>query len=79
MNAVFYNHSMDKYEPLWKWISSNCIQKETIVTFETIKNVLGFPIDHSFLSYKKNLIQYGFEVKKISLKSKEILFAQISK
>jgi len=72
-SAAFYNYSMDKYDVLWKWISQNSNQNELILSFDSIEKILGFPIDHSFLNYKKNLLQYGFEVKKISLKSKEIL------
>ena len=72
-SAAFYNYSMDKYDVLWKWLSQNSKQNELVLSFDSIEKILGFPIDHSFLNYKKNLLQYGFEVKKISLKSKEIL------
>ena len=44
-----------------------------------IKNVLGFEIDHSFLNYKKELLEYGYEVFKISLKEKTVLFNKINK
>ena len=32
------------------------------------------PIDHSFLTYKKELDEYGFKVGKISMKEKTISF-----
>lgn len=63
---------MSKYEPLWKYIKDNKKDKYKF-TYEEIKNILGFDIDHSFLTYKKELIEYGYEVKKISIKEKTIL------
>lgn len=47
------------------------------ITYEEIKNVLGFEIDHSFLSYKKELKDYGYEVGKISMKEKTVIFNKI--
>lgn len=62
---------MSKYEPLWKYIKDN--NKDSyILSYEEIKNILGFNIDHSFLTYKKELINYGFEVTKISMKEKTV-------
>ncbi len=49
------------------------------LTYDEIENILGFPIDHSFLTYKKELISYGYEVVKISMKEKTILFNKIIK
>lgn len=63
---------MSKYEPLWKYIKDNKKDKYKF-TYEEIKNILGFDIDHSFLTYKKELIEYGYEVKKISIKEKTVL------
>ena len=42
-----------------------------------IEKAAGPPIDHSFLHYKKELPDYGFEVKKISLKNKTVKFHQL--
>ena len=39
-----------------------------------IQSILGFPIDHSFLNYKKELLAYGWNVKKISMKEETVLF-----
>lgn len=47
------------------------------LSFEEIKNILGFKIDHSFLNYKKELKDYGYEVKKISLKDQQIEFIKM--
>ncbi len=67
---------MSKYDPLWKYIKDN--QKENYkLTYEEIKDILGFEIDHSFLTYKKELKEYGYEVTKISMKEKIIIFNKL--
>ena len=67
---------MSKYEPLWNYLKEN--KKENYkLTYEEIKNILGFEIDHSFLNYKKELKEYGYEVGKISMKEKTIIFNKI--
>ena len=67
---------MSKYEPLWKYIKEN--KKDEIkLTYEDIRSVLGFDIDHSFLKYKKELLEYGYEVVKISIKEKYVLIHKI--
>lgn len=67
---------MSKYEPLWKYLKENNIDNYKI-TFEEIKNILGFEIDHSFLTYKKEIKDYGYEVEKIAMKEKYIIFNKI--
>jgi hypothetical protein len=47
------------------------------MTFEEIRDIAGIPIDHSFLKYKKELIDYGYEVEKISMKEQTIIFNKI--
>ena len=67
---------MSKYEPLWNYLKEN--KKENYkLTYEEIRNILGFEIDHSFLSYKKELKDYGYEVGKISMKEKTVIFNKI--
>ena len=39
---------MNKYEPLWKWITANKSDDFTL-TFAEIESIAGLPIDHSFL------------------------------
>ncbi len=64
---------MSKYEPLWKYLKEN--NKDNYkLSYGEIKNILGFDIDHSFLTYKKELKEYGYEVGKISMKEKIIIF-----
>jgi hypothetical protein len=64
---------MSKYNPLWKHIQKDGRQSITL-TFAEIKAIIGFSIDHSFLSYKKELTKFGYTVGKISLKEKFVTF-----
>ena len=66
---------MSKYEPLWKWINENGTDSFRL-TFEEIEKIAGIPIDHSFLNYKKELLDYGFKVGKISLKEQTVAFSK---
>ena len=67
---------MSRYEPLWIYLKEN--KKENYkLSYEEIKNILGFEIDHSFLKYKKELKEYGYEVLKISMKDKDVEFRRI--
>ena len=63
---------MSKYEPLWKYIKEKN-KEEYILSYDEIKDILGFNIDHSFLTYKKELKEYGYEIKNISLKEKIVI------
>lgn len=64
---------MSKYEPLWKYLKEN--KKETYqLSYQEIQAILGFGIDHSFLTYKKEAKEYGYEVGKISMKEKTVTF-----
>ena len=67
---------MSKYDKLWNYIKEND-KEEYILSYEDVKDILGFDIDHSFLTYKKELKEYGYEVDKISLKNKNITFKKI--
>lgn len=64
---------MSKYEPLWKWIAENG-QENFKLTYAQIEEILGFPIDHSFLKFKKELLEYGYQVGKISMKEETVTF-----
>ncbi|MDO4377054.1 MAG: hypothetical protein Q4C38_02815 [bacterium] len=61
---------------LWTYIKDNDKQ-EYIFIYDDIKNILGFNIDHAFLTYKKELIEYGYEVLKISLKDKMVMIKKV--
>ena len=64
---------MSKYDPLWKWIAANKTESFKL-SWAEIEEILGFPIDHSFLNYKKELLEFGFHVQKISMKEQTVLF-----
>ena len=64
---------MNKYESLWKWIQENGTDSFKL-TFDEIEKIAGLPIDHSFLNSKKELLNYGYKVEKISLKGKTVDF-----
>ena len=67
---------MSKYNALWKYIKENGPPSFKL-TFDEINNIAGIAIDHSFLNYKKELLQYGYKVEKISLKDKTVIFKKI--
>lgn len=64
---------MSKYEPLWDRILETGGERFCL-TFAEIEAILGFPIDHSFLTYKKELAAYGYQVGKISKKEQTVIF-----
>lgn len=64
---------MSKYDILWKYVQNEG-QQSLQLTFEEIKNVAGISIDHSFLTYKKELTGYGYQVGKISMKEQTVIF-----
>lgn len=64
---------MSKYDALWKYVSET--GKDSFkLSYEDIENVAGVSIDHSFLTYKKELTQYGYKVGKISMKEQTVEF-----
>ena len=67
---------MSKYQPLWDYLVNNKNENYKL-TYEEIKKILGFDIDHSFLTYKKELNEYGYTVFKISMKGKIVIFSKI--
>ena len=64
---------MSKYSPLWNWIKENGTDNFKL-TYDEIEKITGFPIDHSFLTCKKELKVFGYRVKKISIKEKTVAF-----
>ena len=64
---------MGKYDVLWKWIEEHGTDSFKL-TFAEIEQKAGLPIDHSFLTYKKELLDYGYKVGKISLKEQTVVF-----
>ena len=64
---------MSKFTPLWNWVKENGTDSFSL-SFDEIGEIAGVPIDHSFLTYKKELQEYGYSVKKISMKEKTVTF-----
>lgn len=67
---------MSKYDTLWNYIA-NRMQDSFLLTFEEIEKICGFPIDHAFLTFKKELLAYGYRVGKISMKEKNVAFEKV--
>lgn len=68
---------MSKYEKLWEHVKNENKDKLTL-SFDEIQAILGFPIDHSFLTFKKELLFFGFEAQKISMKENKVYFSKLS-
>ena len=66
-------NAMSKYNLLWEFVQKNG-NPQIKLTFDEIHKITGIEIDHSFLNYKKELTQYGYQVGKISLKEKTVVF-----
>ena len=64
---------MSKYDKLWEYVFKDGRDQFTL-SFEEIERIAGVPIDHAFLTYKKELAAYGYQVEKISMKAKTVAF-----
>ena len=69
--------AMSKYDALWAWINENGTDSFNL-TFAEIEQIVGVSIDHSFLASKKELMGYGYQVVKISLKEQTVFFQKSS-
>ena len=67
---------MSKYKSLWEHVQKNGSQSVKL-TFAEIQSIAGIPIDHSFLKYKKELTEYGYQVGKISIKEQTVIFNRV--
>lgn len=67
---------VSKYDLLWKYVSEKTGESLKL-SFDDIARISGAAIDHSFLRYKKELSEYGWQVEKISMKEKTVLFKKI--
>ena len=67
---------MSKYDALWAYVQKD--GSPTLkLTFEQIQEIAGIPIDHSFLKYKKELTDCGYQVGKISMKEQTVIFKKV--
>ncbi len=64
---------MSKYDKLWEYVQKS-ESRSCKITFVEIRNISVVPIDHSFLKYKKELAEYGWQVGKISMKEHTVIF-----
>jgi ppGpp synthetase/RelA/SpoT-type nucleotidyltranferase len=64
---------MSKYNSLWEYVQKSGSTSFKL-TFDEIRDIAGVPIDHSFLNYKKELTEYGYQVGKISMKEQTVVF-----
>ena len=60
---------MSKYEPLWNYVKEHN-KDEYKLSFDEVKEITGFEFDHAFLTYKKELPEYGYEFNRLSLKER---------
>ena len=67
---------MSKYDALWKYVQDNGSQTFKL-TFDEIAEIAGIAIDHSFLKYKMELSEYGYQVGKISKKEQTVIFNKV--
>ncbi len=67
---------MSKYLALWEYVKKNG-SASFCLTFEEVEKIVGSPLDHSFLRYKKELSEYGYEVTKISMKEQTVRFQRL--
>jgi hypothetical protein len=67
---------VSKYDRLWEHVKKE--DKDILLlSFEEIGKIVGVLIDHSFLNYKKELLDHGYQVSKISLKNQTVIFIKI--
>ena len=64
---------MSKYDALWEYIRKRG-QPRLTLSFDTVEETTGVPLDHSFLNCKKELTAYGYAVGRISMKDRTVLF-----
>ena len=67
---------MSKYTPLWEYLQKEAGTSRKL-TFGEMGEIAGVPLDHSFLTFKKELPAYGWQVQKISMKEQTVLFERI--
>lgn len=67
---------MSKFTPLWEYAAGQQGSK-LLLSFGQVEEICGLPIDHSFLNAKKELLAYGWQVKKISLKQQTVALEKL--
>lgn len=70
------NMKKDRFAALWSYVESQNGEFVSL-SFEEIEKIAGTPVDHSFLTYKKNLERFGWKVAKIAMKCGNVTFEKI--
>ncbi|MHC5374343.1 hypothetical protein ACYSNU_11150 [Enterococcus sp. LJL120] len=68
---------MSKFDPLWQAVKEDG-RSSFKLSFDEIQAKAGIPIDLFFLKFKKELPSYGYEVGKISMKEKTVVFNKLT-
>lgn len=66
---------MSKYSKVLDYIKTQECDSLKL-SYEEIEQIAGIPIDHSFLTFKKELLEFGWSVKKIYMKDKCVEFVR---
>lgn len=66
---------MSKYVALWEYVGKTGLDFVRL-SFDDAERIAGVPLDHSFLTYKKELTEYGYRVGKISVKNRTVEFVK---
>lgn len=74
-DEAFVRRYISKYDSLWEYIGK-CGEREITLTYDEIAKICDVLIDHSFLTYKKELGCYGHRAEKISMKDKTVRFVK---
>lgn len=69
---------MSNYQPLWEQIKA-ANQPFLQLTFDRIEAIVQHPLNHSFLNAKKELLDYGYRVHKISCKEQTVWFEKLDR
>lgn len=69
---------MSNYQPLWEQIKA-ANQPFLQLTFDRIEAIVQHPLNHSFLNAKKELLEYGYRVHKISCKKQTVWFEKLDR
>lgn len=69
---------MIKHDSLWAYIRDGG-EEQLKLSFAETSRIAGGPLGHSFLTHKRELAVFGYEVGKISIKSQTVTFKRIGK
>ena len=74
-SSLEWRFVMSKYSKLWEYIKNQNTDSLKL-SYDEIEQIASCPIDHSFLTYKKELLEFGWSVKKIWMKEKCVEFVR---